>query len=255
MAGIRSVRCFSSNFQLIRSSLAFRSLERVCNDRRYCIGHNPSNSAGSVTSEEDEGTGLVAGQNNRFLDGSLYSGAGSQAFSSDAVKALMAPVNEQDVEIKPDGLIYLPEIKYRRILNVAFGPGGWALVPRGDSLQFQSEKDNSQLIVREYALFCEGRFASQATGEHTFYSNNGNMVYGKAIESAKSNALMRCCKDLGVASELWDPQFIIAWKNKFAVSPWCENVRTKEKKKLWRKKDRKPTDAFSYPWKEIGEKE
>jgi len=35
------------------------------------------------------------------------------------------------------GLIYVPEIKYRRILNHAFGPGGWALVPRGESLQFQ----------------------------------------------------------------------------------------------------------------------
>ena len=46
---------------------------------------------------------------------------------------------------------------------------------------------------------------SQTVGEHTFYSSN-NMVYGKAMEAAKSNALMRCCKDLGVASELWDPQ-------------------------------------------------
>lgn len=46
---------------------------------------------------------------------------------------------------------------------------------------------------------------AQTVGEHTFYSNS-NMVYGKAMESAKSNALMRCCKDLGVASELWDPQ-------------------------------------------------
>ena len=35
------------------------------------------------------------------------------------------------------GLIYIPEIKYRRMLNKAFGPGGWALVPRGESLQFQ----------------------------------------------------------------------------------------------------------------------
>lgn len=35
------------------------------------------------------------------------------------------------------GLIYIPEIKYRRILNKTFGPGGWALVPRGESLQFQ----------------------------------------------------------------------------------------------------------------------
>lgn len=46
---------------------------------------------------------------------------------------------------------------------------------------------------------------AQTVGEHTFYSAN-NMVYGKAMEAAKSNALMRCCKDLGVASELWDPQ-------------------------------------------------
>ena len=32
------------------------------------------------------------------------------------------------------------------------------------------------------------------------------MVYGKAMEAAKSNALVRCCKDLGIASELWDPK-------------------------------------------------
>ena len=42
-------------------------------------------------------------------------------------------------------------------------------------------------------------------GEHTFYGQ-GNMVYGKAMEAAKSNALVRCCKDLGIASELWDPK-------------------------------------------------
>ncbi len=69
----------------------------------------------------------------------------------------------------------------------------------------QGENDGGQLITREYALYCLGRFTAQAVGEHTFYSKN-NLSYGKACESAKSNALMRCCKDLGVASELWDPQ-------------------------------------------------
>ena len=34
-------------------------------------------------------------------------------------------------------LIYLPEVKYRRILNKAFGPGGWALMPRGETMHFQ----------------------------------------------------------------------------------------------------------------------
>ena len=65
--------------------------------------------------------------------------------------------------------------------------------------------EGAQLITREYALYCQSRFVSQATGEHTFYSKS-NLSYGKACESAKSNALMRCCKDLGIASELWDPQ-------------------------------------------------
>ena len=35
------------------------------------------------------------------------------------------------------GLIYLPEIKYRRILNQAFGPGGWALMPYGEVSHIQ----------------------------------------------------------------------------------------------------------------------
>ena len=34
------------------------------------------------------------------------------------------------------------------------------------------------------------------------------MTLAMAEESAKSNAMMRCCKDLGIASELWDPNFI-----------------------------------------------
>ncbi|KAJ7381517.1 hypothetical protein OS493_001665 [Desmophyllum pertusum] len=205
----------------------------------------------SISTEEGETTTASQPANNsvdRLPD--VFTGAATTPFSKEIIQVLMSPVKETDIEIKPDGMIYVPEIKYRRILNHAFGPGGWALVPRGESLQFQNDKDNSQLIVREYALFCLGRFVAQTVGEHTFYSNS-NMVYGKAMESAKSNALMRCCKDLGVASELWDPQFIIQWKDTYAMNTWCENVRTRDKKKLWRRKDRKSTDAFQYPWKEI----
>ena len=67
----------------------------------------------------------------------------------------------------------------------------------------QNEIEGAQLITREYALYCQGRFVAQAVGEHTFYTKS-NLAYGKACESAKSNALVRCCKDLGIASELWD---------------------------------------------------
>jgi hypothetical protein len=55
------------------------------------------------------------------------------------------------VEVKPDGLLYLPEIKYRRILNKAFGPGGWGLAPRGESIV------TAKIVTREYGLIVQGR--------------------------------------------------------------------------------------------------
>lgn len=76
------------------------------------------------------------------------------------------------------------------------------------------------MITREYALYAHGRFVAQAMGEHTFYSRT-NLSYGKACESAKSNALMRCCKDLGVASELWDPQV-----SRPGVQSWVGQARS-----------------------------
>lgn len=39
-----------------------------------------------------------------------------------------------------------------------------------------------------------------ARGEQEYFDPSGIPT---ATESCKSNALMRCCKDLGVASELW----------------------------------------------------
>lgn len=40
---------------------------------------------------------------------------------------------------------------------------------------------------------------------------------------------MRCCKDLGVASELWDPRFIREFKAKYCVEVFAEHVPTKKK--------------------------
>lgn len=64
---------------------------------------------------------------------------------------MLAETPAEEVEIKPDGIVYLPEIKYRRILNKAFGPGGWGLVPRSESIV------TPKTVTREYALVCNGR--------------------------------------------------------------------------------------------------
>jgi hypothetical protein len=202
-----------------------------------------------------------------------YHGLSVTPFPKESADVLLAPVDPRDVEIKPgslpllstfcapthacdtDGLIYLPEIKYRRVLNRAFGPGGWGLAPRSET------NVGPRIVSREYALVCLGRLVAIARGEQEYFDPSGIPT---ATEAAKSNALMRCCKDLGIASELWDPRFIREFKAQHGAEVFAEHLPTKKKwvgrgtrvvlvadavcrKKLWRRKDQ---PKFDYPWKE-----
>jgi len=83
-----------------------------------------------------------------------FSGLSSQAFSKEAADILLQPIEVDDIEIKADGILYLPEIKYRRILNRAFGPGGWGLAPRGETIV------TAKCVTREYALVANGRYVA-----------------------------------------------------------------------------------------------
>jgi hypothetical protein len=97
---------------------------------------------------------LILDEGSRQVDWTRsYHGLSEQAFSKEAAAILLAPIPFDDVEVKPDGIIYLPEIKYRRILNKAFGPGGWGLAPRGETIV------TSKSVTREYALVAHGRYA------------------------------------------------------------------------------------------------
>ncbi|KAI8598179.1 mitochondrial genome maintenance MGM101 [Dissophora ornata] len=165
-----------------------------------------------------------------------FSGMATEAFESQVAELLMKPLDADDIEIKPDGLLYLPEIKYRRILNKAFGPGGWGLAPRSE------HSITPTTISREYALICRGRFVSTARGEQDYFNPNG---LATASEGCKSNALMRCCKDLGIASELWDPSFIRKFKKQYCEEVFYMNSSTNKKKKLWKRKD---APDYEYPW-------
>jgi len=167
-----------------------------------------------------------------------FQGLSERAFPDKAVEALLKPLEAADIEIKPDGLLYLPEIKYRRALTAAFGPGGWGLAPRGET------SVSNGIVSREWGLVCLGRLVAVARGEQEFFGPNGIPT---ATEACKSNAMMRCCKDLGIASELWDPRFIRDFKEKYCVEVFAEHATTKKKKKLWRKK---VGAKFEYPWKE-----
>lgn len=154
----------------------------------------------------------------------LFGGYTTKAFSETCKAALSQPIPPKDIEIRPDGLLFLPEIKYRRILNESFGNGNWKLIPR--SPHFHCALGNGYLLMRDYALICDSIFVSQARGEQEFYQMK---QLGGAVEAVKSNALTRCCKDLGIASELWDPTFVKEFKAKHF------QFKTKLGKSTWEK--------------------
>jgi len=96
---------------------------------------------------------LILDEGSRQVDWTRsFHGLSAQPFSKEAADVLLAPIPEDDIECKPDGILYLPEIKYRRILNKAFGPGGWGLAPRGETIV------TGKSVTREYALLAHGRY-------------------------------------------------------------------------------------------------
>ncbi|ANB13737.1 Mgm101p [Sugiyamaella lignohabitans] len=161
-----------------------------------------------------------------------FRGLGSEPFASHVTDTLLAELKPEEIEITPDGLLFLPEIRYRRVLNRAFGPGGWGLAPRSKTLV------TAKSVSREYALICHGRLVAIARGEQDYFDPNGITT---AMEGCKSNAMMRCCKDLGIASELWDPFFIRDFKTKYCEQKYFE----KKRRMVWKRKDRE----WEYPYK------
>ena len=140
----------------------------------------PVQTFASTTSDKldfsDEPTKLQEDDPSGIDWSSSFSGLAAQPFSKEAANILLAPIEKDDVEIKPDGIIYLPEIKYRRILNRAFGPGGWGLAPRGETIV------TDKAVTREYALLALGRYVqSQPRGCQTnmlglFQSHAANKI-------------------------------------------------------------------------------
>lgn len=179
--------------------------------------------------EVSEQSAILAFSEEALQDYSLsaFAGMSSSSFSDQVTNILSEPLDDQLIEIKPDGSCYLPEVHYRRILTKAFGISGWSLIPRGPhSIQ-------GNVLSREYALFANGRYISQARGHTTISGNFQNPAM--CTESVRSNSLMRCCKDLGIAASLWDNSVTSQWKNRYAVRKGVSDYQGRTKY-VWEKR-------------------
>jgi len=149
--------------------------------------------------------------------------SGSLDITEEQEKILFDNVPENEILIRTDGLIYLPWAFYSKRLSNAFKMK-WSLIPDG------GPEVREELIIWGFYLVIKGIPVSYSIGEQEFTENNKRMNYAQCAEGAKSNAIMRCCKGIGMALELWDQDFISKWKNKYAVSSF------KDGRSVWRKK-------------------
>jgi hypothetical protein len=160
---------------------------------------------------------------------SLLPTVGKLEVTPEQVAELNKPPDPMDVEIRPDGLVYLPGEWYRELLNRLF-PFQWAIIPVGSP---QIRADDG-LIAWSHWLIIKGHLMAFAIGEQVWRPENKNMTFTDACEGAATNALVRCCKRIGIAAQLWNPNWISEWKKQYAETYYVETGRGRELR--WRKR-------------------
>jgi len=140
-------------------------------------------------------------------------------------------LDPKDVSIRPDGLVYVDWTWYADRLNRAFGKAKWGLIPQGNPMSAQNGFLTE--VVWPHWLVIQGIPMGMGVGECSYNPSNRTMSYTDALEGAKSIALSRACKIFGMTLELWNKDWIEAWKAEYAETyPDPKNTN----KKLWRKR-------------------
>lgn len=165
---------------------------------------------------------------------------------------LTAPALDDELNVKPSGELYMSHVHCRRRLTEAFGLvwcldriGEWSK-ERNVSTKYDGKEVVSISVAAEFALRIPigGQMVTKSTawGEGEYFENNANAGKTDAFEAAKSQALTRCCKDLGIGAECWDRVFAEKWKRKHCV----EVKVAKTNRPQWRRRDAPPA------WNEEG---
>lgn len=112
-----------------------------------------------------------------------------------------------------DNLIYIEHAYLRDRLNEVFAPGQWAIIPRSRwGEPFKTAKGVNGVRIYVEAMLCvRGCFVAEAVGDMAYYPGNESTNYGDAVEGAKSAALRRCAKELGIGLQAWKKDWCEGW--------------------------------------------
>lgn len=196
---------------------------------------------------EPTADGLVPSQGQGLsLHRDHYAGASKLKFTPKEVNLMRAEFKDEEHSILPTGEIYAAQNCYRRRLLDVFGPGQWALVPKFAEGTFSYDKENNAVTTIQI-LYIRGKYAAEAMGAGNYSPKNPRQNYADACEAAKSIALVRCCKDIGIGAECWDKKFIREFKAKHCGAFRVQLMYKNEESTLWRRLDEPPFGPYGMP--------
>lgn len=167
----------------------------------------------------------------------LVKSVGSIEIDDHQKKILFAKFKEEDIEIRPDGIVYAPWVEFAGRLREAFDLG-FSFIPESTEPKLGPDRTS---IIWGWFLIINKVLMGFAWGEMEYKANNRIMSWTDACEGAKSNAIMRLCKGLGIGAEMWRPSFVKAYLKKYGERYWdpeAYNPKTGGKGRyLWRKKE------------------
>jgi len=178
------------------------------------------------------------------LPAETYSRIGQMVLTPEQEALLDEPTPVEEIEIRPDGIIYVSHEYLRRKLNKAFGRMGWTLVP-GSPLTRRPATDPVEYFQR-WILFVGGVYCSEALASRTYFEKGGGgdddrgsfMSIDDVAEAIKSDCVRRTAKDLGIGLECWNKRFQEEWKRANAIQVLVKTFRGN--RRWWRRKDADP---------------
>jgi hypothetical protein len=150
-----------------------------------------------------------------------YSKASELKLTPEEIAALEADFPDEAFRTGASGkadLIYIEHAALRERLNRVIGNGQWAIIPRkrwGEDFTIPATRDKAAVeacrIYVEAMLMIRGCFVAEAVGDMVYYKNNQTQNYGDAVEGAKTAALRRCAKEVGIGLQAWKKSWCDGW--------------------------------------------
>ena len=147
--------------------------------------------------------------------------------------ALLADFANDEVDIKPTGECYVAHIHLRKRLSLTLGAGAWGMQPMGAPVVHAGT-----WMVMAWAMFIRGRALSWTWGGAKYQENNPRASWSDALETTKSDALSRLCKDIPMGGQCWDRRHNSRFRRDTCVLVYVDYKDGTET--WWRTLDRDP---------------